>query len=195
MEGTGELWGLRREIVRHPVKDWATGSIDHSTLLVHRAFSQWGSSRLATALGLPGAYGHVAEALVVLHRMGAGRCVDRFLRAIEEGWEPAAALGEAGGPAAAYPLVEAVAGIVGHGSEVARLGALGMGLPCCPAHRAAAIERLAGAEHEEATAAAVVVLEAEIVLYDGALAMIRNRRMAEHPSRRRPAALHLLPTG
>ena len=211
-----EVWRMRRAVVRHPVHDWARGPVDQATMLVHRGFCVWGASHLAASLDLRGSHHHLSDITAGLRDRGAGRCLDEFLQAVEQGMSPAVALPTVGGPAAAGPLVDVVAILAKDGTEAARLGAFGLGLVCCGRHQAPALSRLAALTatnkgtnsatdnttdnatndttnsaannttnneaDAEAAAGALMVLRAQVTLYDGALESIRQRNMSCHPS-------------
>ena len=72
--------------------------------------------------------------------------------------------------------------------EAATLGALARGMPCCILHAVPAsdrLDRLIQADpsaRTDAEVAARAVLAAQAHLLDGALALIRRRHMALHPS-------------
>jgi hypothetical protein len=192
-----DICRLRQEVAHHPVHRWAAGPIDRTTLLVHQAFCRWASAVLANDLKIAGPDRHLAETRRALRRRGAGRSLDTFIDAVDAGHHPASALNLAGAPTAAQPLVEAVWAVGAGGSEAARLGALALGLPCCIVDTGPALDRLgvlaadepvSGAAQAEAEAAAMKVLLAQLDLYQGALQVIRQRHMANHPSMWRPPA-------
>ena len=188
---------LRQEAAHHPVHRWATGPVDRTALLVHQAFCRWATAVLARDLKIEGPERHLAETLRALRRRGAGRCVEAFIKLVDAGHHPAAALTLAGAPDAPRSLVNAVWAVAAGGSEAARLGALALGLPCCILDTGPAVDRLrvlaadevAGDRVEaEAEAAAIRVLAAQLDLYEGALQSIRHRHMARHPSMWRPTS-------
>jgi hypothetical protein len=185
---SGGVAQLRRELGRHPVRRWTSGSLDQTVLLVHEAFCRWGSAVLAADLRIGGPEHHFRETRRALRRRGAGRCVEAFVDLVAAGEHPVAAVSESGAPAAARPLVAAVWSLATRGSEAARLGALALGLGCCVLDAVPAFERLDElirddpAAEGEADAAARAVLAGRTALYDGALSEIRRRHMALHPS-------------
>ena len=190
MDERRELWRLRREVICHPARPAAGPSPGEPTRLEHRAFAEWASCRLAEDLGLRGARRHLARTETALWAQGAGNRPAYFLDAVAGGVEPALAMSQAGAPPAVGDLVAAVAQIAGSGSDARRLGAFGLGLPCCRAHQAPVLERLAtaiaadptGRAEAEANAAALVALRAHLALLDADLETLRRRGMAMHPS-------------
>ncbi len=202
-----EVWRLRGDVVRHPVRLVVMGPDDDPTLLEHAAFVRWASFHLAEGLGVPRARRHLDEVENELRVRGAGRDLARFLgatatdRATEQERSPRAALAATGVVPAARQLVDAVSWMAAQEDEAARLGAFGMGLPCCRAHQAPVLERLAWAiaadpgAGVEAAEAAVLVLGAQLVLLDSDLAAIRRRSMELHPTTGHRPRTALQPAG
>ncbi|MDP9074577.1 MAG: hypothetical protein M3N98_10470, partial [Actinomycetota bacterium] len=179
-------------VVKHPVHGWAGGP-DRATLAVYKGFCQWGSTMLAASL----------PTWPARHRLSGGSPAPMadFLAAIGHGLDPVAAVDAAGAPVGVAPLVQVVCRLVSSGSDVARLGASALGLPCCGAHQAWALNCLAmrttgdPSVNVEAVAAARQVLEVQVGLYDAAAEVIRRRHMTMHPSVWRPTSAELQPAG